>query len=163
MRTRSNFIGKANLYASGSLLGAECARPLNILRDIDELSACARLTVSILEARLEYGEEVMSVLATVTEPVSEEVIIPEIERCQANIKKVHEQYADVLPWLSEMSRPHDDAQDIVEKAIHITAEMYKQLEAMRWAILEHNVDAGAKGESKKLTSDAEIEGFFASL
>ncbi|MNT56739.1 hypothetical protein D3C72_1940650 [compost metagenome] len=112
---------------------------------------------------MEYGEEVMSVLATVTEPVDEETILPEIERCQESIKKVHGQYVNALPWLSKISRPHDDAQELVDKAIHVTAEMFEQLESLRWAILEHNVDAGVKGESKNLSSDAEIEGFFASL
>lgn len=146
MRARSNFIGKANFYTSGSVTDAECARPLSVLRDFDEISACARVTISVMEARLEYGEELLDILAASSDPVDINFVMPSLLRCQDAVRTIFSQYTVVRPQLDKLSRPHDEVLELVDRAIVLTSDLFDQLESFRWAILEHNADVEPKGE-----------------
>lgn len=165
MHTESNFIGEAGFYAS-SIGAAGLARPLDVISGADDIADSLNTYKSVLDAQIEYGRKVIKSLAYAKSPIKESMLIPQIEHSQSLMQssmKVLEGYkSSILIW--NLTRSDKEILlSVVEKTMSSVEELFDQQEALRWAILEHNVDCEPKGKGKMLSSSEEIEGFFASL
>lgn len=154
MRTQSNFLGEAGFYAS-SISAAGLARPLDVLSGVDDIAESLNTYKSVLDAQIEYGRKVIKSLAHAKNTIKEDMLIPQIEHSQSLMQssmKVLEGYkSSILVW--NLDR-HDKEilLSVVERTMSSVEELFDQQEALRWAILEHNVDCEPKGKPNIITS-----------
>lgn len=161
MRTNGNLIGKINFYAS-SVDVVEAARPLHVIEALDIAESAIRRIISDFSARLEYGGAIIDEISSVECPIDED-ILDKIERDQEVIRVFRDTLVKNSQKIKDCCLPDETLHDEVCKAIKVSEELFDQQEEIRWAVMEHNVDALPKGKANSLSSEEDIEAFFADL
>ncbi|QZN97776.1 hypothetical protein [Symbiopectobacterium purcellii] len=144
MRASNNIDGRINFYAS-CVEVAERARPLPVLRAIDDMENYLSEVISGFTACIEYGEWVIDEIASIPEVISEDSL-PRIENGQEQLRELYEYFTQTDLDASAWCDKNDHLRKDLAKAKEVTKGLFDQQEALKWAILEHNVDAGPKGE-----------------
>lgn len=164
MRTNNNIAGKINFYLSG-LPDMDSARPHDFLCKMDEAEDVFIKVRNQLSAQIDYGEMILRDLPKLNHPFGED-FLPKLEAEQVFLAERHAELSALRnEFLSRKDsiRPHDTLPETLNKAIETIKDLFDQLEVLRWAIMEHNVDYGSKGEPKLLSSSDEIDAFISSL
>ncbi|EBV3064561.1 TPA: hypothetical protein RU587_002624 [Salmonella enterica] len=164
MRTKNNISGQLDFYLSG-MPDVDSARPYDFLCEMDEVEGKLLGINRHMEAQIDYGNVVLDNIHKLNEPFAED-LIPQLEEEQESLRVYHAgltSWRDDLSTTPEMFLPHDNLPDVLNSAINITKELFDQQEILRWTIMEHNADLSKTSKGNSLSTDEEIDSFFASL
>lgn len=164
MRAKNNIAGQINFYLSG-MPDIGSARPYDFLCEMEEVENKLLSLKNHMLAQIDYGYAVLDNIHKLKESFAED-LIPQLEEEQESLR---EYYDGLVSWQADLKttpeifRPHDNLPNEIDISINVAKELFEQQEALRWAIMEHNVDYAPKGKPELLSSSDEINKFISSL
>lgn len=164
MRTKNNIAGKVNFYLSG-MPDVEAARPYDFLCEMDKVEGSLMRLKNHMAAQIDYGDAVLDELHNLKDTFPEDMLT-QLEEEQESLSSYYDglvSWRESLLQAPEIFREHDTLPDTLNRAIEVAKGLFDQQEAIRWAIMEHNVDWGPKGESSIVSSVDELRKALASL
>lgn len=159
-------IERSELCAFSADVRADAARSLHLLRDIEHtLSWLYRLTAQ-LRADADFAKRGIEVVRSFVTTIDvEDALCERLEEAQAGVKELFELLIDKRQAGRDDSKltEEDGIEGAYTDAIGAAADLNDNLNALRWEIMEHDVDMGSPHEGKVLRTPEEVEAFLSTL
>lgn len=130
---------------------AEAARNLNLLNAIESTLAWLTRLTAQLKADISFGESLSTELAAQGDPIDlDGALADHLHAAQQGMEALY----DVLLHKRQAGRddhhlsPDDGIEEAYTEAIAAAADLHNLLNALRWAMGEHDIDAAPQPPSK---------------
>lgn len=157
--------GSLNMEAMSDYVCNEAARSLTLLTKIGSTIDAMVLITKQMNATADFFRSHLEKLQTIDGAICEKETVEPLEKAQDSLLSTHNLLCKKLraARLAPELRPDDGVDDAYEAAIEAVSAVNEEVEAFRWAILEHNADL-EKGHAPVVVSDAAgIAAFFSKL